>query len=67
MSDGNEFHSSDAVNHRLINITAPSLLKLLITPFGILPFSSTSFWYQFLHFRLTYSFTYHCFLFCFTM
>ena len=28
--------------------------------------SSTSFWYQFLHFRLTYYFTYHFFLFCFT-
>ena len=28
--------------------------------------SSTSFWYQFLHFRLTYSFTHHFFLFWFT-
>jgi len=28
--------------------------------------SSTSFWYQFLHFRLTYSFNHHFFLFCFT-
>ena len=27
--------------------------------------SSTSFWYQFLHFRLTYSFNYHSFLFWF--
>ena len=24
---------------------------------------TTSFWYRFLHFRLTYSFTYHFFLF----
>jgi len=29
-------------------------------------FSSTSFWYQFLYFRLTYSVTYHFFLFWFT-
>jgi len=28
--------------------------------------SSTSFWYQFLHLRLTYYFTYHFFLFCLT-
>ena len=27
---------------------------------------STSFWYQFLYFQLTYSFTHHFFLFCFT-
>jgi len=33
---------------------------------GINSISSTSFWYQFLHFQLTYSFTYHFFLFCFT-
>jgi len=26
-------------------------------------FSSTSYWYQFLHFLITYSFTHHFFLF----
>jgi len=46
------------------------LLKLLIAPFGVLHrvsgsnsfiSSSTLFWYQFFHFRLTYSFTHHFF------
>jgi len=38
-------------------------LSLESTPFISL---SASFWYQFFHFRLTYSFTHHFFLFCFT-
>ena len=43
-----------------------SLLPLCFTlSLGSAPFvsSSTSFWYQFLHFLLTYSFTHHFFLF----
>jgi len=39
--------------HVIFEIVCTSLSYLFVT----------SFWYQFLHFRLTYSFTHHFFLF----
>ena len=48
---------------RSFRCASTCMMSLESTPFIS---SSTSFWYQFLHFRLNYSFTQHFFLFWFT-
>ena len=60
------------LRHRiLLEILAPSLTNILIASLTKLHLSSsTSFWYQLLHFRLIYSFIHHFFLFwgfCFSL
>ena len=53
-----DLHYPLKIVDRSLSYSSPSLWKLELTPFIS---SSTSVWYQFLHFRLTYSFTYHFF------